>query len=422
VSDKKITILTLSDHPLSPSGVGTQTRNMIEAMLETGKYKFISLGGAMKHVDYEPKKVDPWGEDWVIFPIDGYGNQETIRSLIRVNKIDILWFMTDPRFYGWLWLIENEIRPLIPMVYYHVWDNYPYPTYNKPFYDSNDVIATISKVTDDIVKTVSPDVESVYIPHAVDANIFKKHDGPEMEKFKTEVFKDNSLEGKFIFLYNGRNARRKQTGSMIFWFKEFLDRVGHDKAVFIMHTDVKDPVGQDLEYIIRHLKLTNGEVVFSTQKYPPNVLAKIYNIADCTLCLSDAEGFGLTSLESLACGTPVISTLTGGLQEQVTDGKDTFGVGIEPSTKSIIGSQDIPWIYEDRVSEEDVINAMLKLYNMSQEERDELGAKGTAHVLKNYSFERYVEQWDELFQRVHSEMGSWENRKNYKSWTLKEVV
>ena len=114
--------------------------------------------------------------------------------------------------------------------------------------------------------------------------------------------------------------------------------------------------------------------------------------------------------------------MTGGLQEQVTDGKDTFGVGIEPSTKSIIGSQDIPWIYEDRVSEEDVINAMLKLYNMSQEERDELGAKGTAHVLKNYSFERYVEQWDELFQRVHSEMGSWENRKNYKSWTLKEVV
>ncbi len=32
--------------------------------------------------------------------------------------------------------------------------------FNKKFYDSNDVIVTISKVTDDIVKTVAPDVES----------------------------------------------------------------------------------------------------------------------------------------------------------------------------------------------------------------------------------------------------------------------
>ncbi len=81
----------------------------------------------------------------------GYGNHDIIRSIMRTEKPDMLWFMTDPRFYGWLWQIENEIRPLIPMVYYHVWDNYPYPTFNKLNYESNDVILTISKVTDDIV-------------------------------------------------------------------------------------------------------------------------------------------------------------------------------------------------------------------------------------------------------------------------------
>ena len=61
-----------------------------------------------------------------------------------------------------------KFSPLLPMVYYHVWDNYPYPTFNKKFYESNDFIATISKVTDDIVKTVAPNVKSQYIPHAVD--------------------------------------------------------------------------------------------------------------------------------------------------------------------------------------------------------------------------------------------------------------
>ena len=110
-------ILVLSDHPLSPSGVGTQTKYMIEALLKTGRYQFICLGGAMKHHDYTPQKVDPWGEDFKIFPVDGYGNHEIIRSVLQKERPDALWFMTDPRFYGWLWEIENEVRANLPMVY-----------------------------------------------------------------------------------------------------------------------------------------------------------------------------------------------------------------------------------------------------------------------------------------------------------------
>ena len=45
----KIKIFTISDHPLSPSGVGTQTKYIIEGMLKTGKYQFVSFGGAIKH-------------------------------------------------------------------------------------------------------------------------------------------------------------------------------------------------------------------------------------------------------------------------------------------------------------------------------------------------------------------------------------
>ena len=57
--------------------------------------------------------------------------------------------------------------------------------------------------------------------------------------------------------------------------------------------------------------------------------------------------------------------MTGGLQEQVTDGKNWFGVGIEPASKAIIGSQQIPWIYEDRLSGEDVVNALYKILTKS---------------------------------------------------------
>ena len=418
---EKIKIMTISDMPFAPSGVGTQTRYIIESMLKTNKYKFISLGGAMKHPNNNPIKTEEWGDDWITLPVEGYGNQEMVRSLLRQERPDILWFMTDPRFWGWLWDMENEIRPLLPMVYYHVWDNTPYPTYNKKYYESNDFIASISKNTDDVVKTVAPSVKSLYVPHAVDSEVFKKYDDEDVESFAKNSFGEIYDPEKFIFLWNNRNARRKQSGSLMFWFKEFLDKVGHDKASLIMHTDPKDPNGQDLEEILHYLDLTDGEILFSQAKLDPGILALMYNMADCTINISDAEGFGLSTLESLACETPIIVNMTGGLQEQVTDGKNWFGIGIEPTSKGIIGSQEIPWIYEDRLSEEVVVDAMLNMYNMSKEERDQLGFAGRGHVMKNYNFDNFCKQWDEIFTMVHDEMGSWDTRKPHRNWEFKEL-
>ena len=413
---KKIKVFTISDHPLSPSGVGTQTRYMIEELIKTGRYSFTCFGGAIKHADYSPIKVGEYGDDWVIYPVDNYGSPDMIRSVLRNQRPDILWFMTDPRFFTWLWEIEDEIRPNVPMVYYHVWDNYPYPTFNEPYYSSNDVVACISKVTHDVVKNVSPNVESHYLPHSINTDIFKKLDNTMVSLFKQEHLK--GAEDKFVFFWNNRNARRKQSGSLIFWFKEFLDKVGHDKAVLIMHTEVKDPHGQDLEAILVHLGMTDGQVMFSQAKVPPDNLAAMYNMADCTINVADAEGFGLATFESLACETPIVATMTGGLQEQVTDGENWFGVGIEPASKAIIGSQTIPWIYEDRVSGEDVVDAMLKIYNASKEERENMGKMGREHILKNYGFSDYGKRWDELLTSVHEKHGSWKERDDYKSWEL----
>ena len=215
-------ILVLSDHPLSPSGVGTQTKYMIEALLKTGRYSFVCLGGAMKHNDYTPQSVEPFGDDWKIFPVDGYGNQEQIRSVLSNERPDALWFMTDPRFYGWLWEIDNEVRANVPMIYYHVWDNFPAPEFNGRFYRSTDEIVCISKVTHEIVKTVAPEVESKYLPHAVNNNIFKKLKDVEgvaaVQVMKQNIFKQTSdhllNDNKKIFFWNNRNARRKQSGTL----------------------------------------------------------------------------------------------------------------------------------------------------------------------------------------------------------------
>ena len=416
-------ILVVADHPFSPSGVGSQTRYVIEALIKTGEYRFTCIGGAIKHLDYEPQQHPVWGSDWVVYPVDGYGNPDMIRSLIRSERPMMLWFMTDPRFFGWLWEIEDEIRPLIPMVYYHVWDNYPYPDFNAPFYESNDMIACISKVTHDIVQTLCPDVDSAYVPHAVPNDVFKKLDSSAVEEFRKSVIdSDDDEEEKMIFFWNNRNARRKQSGSIIFWFREFLDKVGHDKAMLLMHTDPKDENGQDLEAILKGLDLINGEVRFSNQKVEPEHLALMYNAADCTINIADAEGFGLSTLESLSCETPIIVNMTGGLQEQVTDGEEWFGIGIEPCSKAIIGSQNIPYIYEDRVSKDMFIEALVKMYEMPEKDRAAMGALGRQHVLKNYGFKLFETRWVDLIETVIEKHGSWETRKGYDTWEIKEVI
>ena len=372
-------ILVISDHPLAPSGVGTQTKYIIETLLKTGRYKFVCFGGAVKH----------------------------------------RWFMTDPRFYGWLWGIENEVRPHIPMIYYHVWDNYPYPHYNKVNYESTDVIASISKVTHDIVNIVAPDVENHYVPHAVDTGVFHPVSDSDKSSIKQQLFGQD--DKRITFFWNNRNARRKMTGSLIYWFNEFADSVGAENVRLIMHTDPRDPNGQDIDAIIKDLKADDGRFLISVDKVPPEKLALFYLAADCTVNISDAEGFGLATLESLSCGTPIIVNMTGGLQEQVTDGKEYFGIGIEPSSKAVIGSQQVPYIYEDRISKEDFIAALTKIYNMSPDERKLLGIKGRQHVAVNYSFDKFKKTWINLMDSIIENHGSWETRKKYKSWDLKEI-
>ena len=427
---KKKKILVLSDHPLSPSGVGTQTKYMIEALLKTGRYQFICLGGAIKHSDYTPIKVEHWGDDWVIFPIDGYGNHEIIRSILQKEKPDLLWYMTDPRFYEWLWEIENEVRVHMPMVYYHVWDNFPAPHYNGRYYRSTDEILCISKVTHEVVKEVAPEVSSRYFPHAVPSNVFfprtSDEDKAKIQELRTRMLQADTLDiknpKKKIFFWNSRNARRKQSGTLIWWFKEFLDEVGHEKATLVMHTDARDPHGQDLPHLIEHLGCGNGQVLLSTQKVSPEDLALMYNAADYTIGISDAEGFGLSTLESLSCGTPIIVNMTGGLQEQVTDGKSWFGWGIQPSSKAVIGSLQVPYIYEDRISQDDFNSVMKKAINLTESKYKKMSKMGTQHVKNNYNFETLEKNWVKTMDEIIAKHWSWESRVGYQRWHLLEVA
>ena len=53
---KKYKILMLSDHALSTSGVGTQSRHLINGLLNKGCWSIRQFGAAMKHDNYDVVK------------------------------------------------------------------------------------------------------------------------------------------------------------------------------------------------------------------------------------------------------------------------------------------------------------------------------------------------------------------------------
>ena len=74
------------------------------------------------------------------------------------------------------------------------------------------------------------------------------------------------------------------------------------------------------------------------------------------------------------------------------------------------------------MSEEQVVGALERFYNLSQEERDAMGEKGMAHVQTNYNFEDFTTRWIELADDIVERLGSWDTRKGYKAWELKEAM
>ena len=108
--------------------------------------------------------------------------------------------------------MENEIRQKMPLIFYTIWDDLPYPMYNREFYRSDDMLLGISKQSTNIVKNVlknhkKEDWAINYIPHGIDDKIFY----PIINDLEFEVWKEKFFEEKydFVVLWNSRNIRRK---------------------------------------------------------------------------------------------------------------------------------------------------------------------------------------------------------------------
>lgn len=420
--DQRKKILFLSDDLRMTSGVGVMSREIVEGTAH--RYNWVQVGAGVNHPeagkiidisDALNKEVGLEDSSVRIYPFNGYGDSRLIRYLIETEKPDAILHFTDPRYWIWLYQMEHEIRQKLPIMYYNIWDDLPFPMYNKEYYKSCDSLFSISKQTYNINKHVlGPENPRhlAYIPHGINEKRYyplPENDAGMLETRK-KLFGDDEVD--FVIFYNSRNIRRKQTSDIIYSFNLFMSRLPQEKREkvrLVLHTQPIDENGTDLPAVIRDVTPEIQKyVIFSKDRVDSDMLNHMYNIADVSINMSSNEGFGLGTCESIVAGTPIIVNVTGGLQDQCGfmddegnylshethftkewgsnhDGRykkhGEWAFPMFPTNRSIQGSPLTPYIFDDRASFEDAADRMMEVYGLTREERKRRGELGRQYAL-----------------------------------------
>ena len=439
--DQRKTILLLADDIRTQSGVGTMAK---EIVINTAHhFNWVNIGGAIKHpeagkgfdISQDVNQVAGLSDSSVkVIASEGYGDAFLLRAVMDQEKPDAIIHFTDPRYWGWLYQMENEIRQKIPMVFYTIWDDLPYPMWNREFYRSDDMLLCISKQTTNLVKNVlrdfpKPDWAVKYVPHGINEKSFY----PIINDFEFEAFKEKMHDNKeydFVVLHNSRNIRRKNQSDIILSWKVFLDQLPKEKAekcLLLMKTEPVFEHGTDLNAVIESL-CPEANIKIVDERFNTKHMNYLYNCSDVHMFMTDNEGWGLGLTESLTTGRMIIAPVQGGMQDQMrfedengnwidfsTDfpsnavGKykkcGKWAMPIFPKTRSVKGSPMTPYIFSTQCSIEDAAIALMKVYKMGPEERKERGLAGREWILSDESGctakrmgQGFIDNLDNLFK------------------------
>ena len=452
---KKKKILLLSDDLRMHSGIATQSKEFVFGTIH--KYDWVQMGGAVKHPEHGKiidmsqavnNELNIKDSYLKLYPLSGYGDQNTLRQVLEMEKPDAILHFTDPRFWIWLYQMEHEIRQNIPIMYYNIWDDLPDPNWNANFYRSSDMLMSISKQTYGINKRILSkygyeDWQLDYVPHAITDKRINKIKDKGDTKFK-EFEKQFGLdEYKFKILYLNRNIRRKNPGDCALAYKHFMDSLTEEQrkdCCFVFHSAPTDENGTDMKAVHQAL-LPDYPMIFTYDKggsFNDEQMNFLYNSCDVYINMASNEGFGLGSLEALHAGKVLVLNVTGGMQDQCgfknDKGKyltadDYVELGsnhrgkykehgewvkpVFPSNISCQGSPLTPYIFDDRASYEDFGDALKYWYDKGPEERERCGEVGRQWAYSDDARMTDKHMAESFIKNIEATFKNWKPRAKY---------
>ncbi len=194
---------------------------------------------------------------------------------------------------------------------------------------------------------------------------------------KQEVRRDLGVaEEDFLWLAVGRLEEPKDYPNLLQAFRIVVNK--YEAQLYVAG---QGSLTEDLERQAIKLGISDRVVFLGLRRDIPQLL----EAADGFVLSSAWEGLPNTVMEAMAAAKPVVATNVGGVPELVQDGKT--GYIVPPRNPEALAL------------------AMEKMMALSHEERSEMGKAGRAHIEANYSLERVVDQWEELYKELLQKKG-----------------
>jgi glycosyltransferase involved in cell wall biosynthesis len=210
-----------------------------------------------------------------------------------------------------------------------------------------------------------------YIPNGVDTERFK----PNLEdrlKFRKELGVDG-----FVWLAVGRFDPPKDYPSMLQAFARVVHK--HSNTILLIAGD--GPLRKTMENLARELGIEKRTKFLGIRQDIPQLM----NAADAYVMSSSWEGMPNVLLEASATGLPIVATDVGGNREIVLDG--VTGFLVPPRNPEALA------------------RAMLRIMDLSDEERKEMGKRARKHIEVKFNLDRVVDLWEILYYELLEKKG-----------------
>jgi glycosyltransferase involved in cell wall biosynthesis len=250
--------------------------------------------------------------------------------------------------------------------------------------------------------------QETLLKHGFTSTLILEGTDPELLKpiDKAQARKDFGIpQDAFIFgmiAANKENPPRKSFQESLEAFKRFSDN--HPEAKLFIHSQQRGPGGFPVEEFAHYLGLKDKiiymlpyQAVFNSDS---KRIAKEMSCFDVLLHPSRTEGFGLTVVEALSCGVPVIVNNTTSMPEMVKEGVTGF---ICETDKKGWWSNDNSYVYSPDV--QSLYDKMEASYKLVKEKGAETAKACRNFVLENYDIDKlYQNKWKTFLEELQEEI------------------
>lgn len=402
---KKTKVVAYCDSPTCATGFGTVSRNIFEALYNTGRYDIDILG-----INYWG---DPHNFPYRIWPTgtnqdrDPYGRKK-ICSMIPQMEYDLLFFLQDTFILDFLPelipYLKNKNKDFKSICYFPV-DGVPKQQWIKNVSVVDSLVA-YSQFGKKEALAIWPEHNATVrdmltIPHGVNTSDYFPLSDTECNEFRERYFGIN--KNKFIFTNLNRNQQRKDIPRTIQAFAEFRKLV--PDSLLYLHMAQQDQ-GWNLTEVCKSYGFnTRTDVVFPenfgpNQGYPIPIVNMLYNISDCVLSTTLGEGWGLSWIEAMATKTPVIMPRNTALTENITEARGWLvDSGTNASLLTILPHDNE--VIRPLVDVDDLVKAMYDVYT-NKEERERRANNAYEWATKQLNWQGPIaKSWVKVFDDAY---------------------